>query len=297
MDASHAWMSRTVDAAELGRRIRAARVAAGLTQAEVAAGDMTAAYLSRVERGQRRLAAGLLEKVACRLNTTASQLVTGHTAAEMRERALEVERAAVLVALGRPSEAEQSASHLLERLRDHEDDALRATALRIRAEAYLALGQTTAAAGLAESLTHENDLNSLRAMILLCRCQCLRGEAHEAIAGSHVAHELVRTLGLQGLGEDLRLAAAVAEAKYLQGDVRDARNECRKALDASASLMHDGDASRYLDAATIESASNGATPAAIQLTAAALVILEAQAGRRAVTAMLEKAERSTGPDR
>ncbi|NHA00593.1 helix-turn-helix transcriptional regulator [Nocardioides sp. W3-2-3] len=73
MDVDLAGLSRTIDPAELGRRIRASRVAAGLTQSELADGTVTAAYVSRIERGQRRPAANLLEALAARMGTTGHQ--------------------------------------------------------------------------------------------------------------------------------------------------------------------------------------------------------------------------------
>lgn len=48
MDSHLALLSRSIAPDELGRRLRAARLAAGLPQAQVAAGEVTAAYLSRV---------------------------------------------------------------------------------------------------------------------------------------------------------------------------------------------------------------------------------------------------------
>src|SRR5690348_2222763 len=44
----------TADPAQLGARIKAARVAAGLTQPQLAGTDASVAFLSRIETGQRR---------------------------------------------------------------------------------------------------------------------------------------------------------------------------------------------------------------------------------------------------
>ena len=49
-----------LDPAVLGARIKAARVAAGLTQPELAGADASVAYLSRIESGQRRAGTDLL---------------------------------------------------------------------------------------------------------------------------------------------------------------------------------------------------------------------------------------------
>src|SRR3954465_1955149 len=75
VDMHYAELSRTIDAAELGRRIRHARGAAGLTQSPLAGADASAAYVSRIEAGQRRPEAGLLERMATRLDVGLEQLL------------------------------------------------------------------------------------------------------------------------------------------------------------------------------------------------------------------------------
>ena len=49
-----AELSRTIETRELGRRIRNARIAAGMTQTDLAGDDVSSAYVSRIEDGQRR---------------------------------------------------------------------------------------------------------------------------------------------------------------------------------------------------------------------------------------------------
>src|SRR4051794_18434357 len=66
-----------LDPAVLGSRIKAARVAAGLTQPELAGPDASVAYLSRIESGQRRAGADLLQTLATRLGVTLDYLVHG----------------------------------------------------------------------------------------------------------------------------------------------------------------------------------------------------------------------------
>ena len=53
-----------LDPAVLGGRIKAARVAAGLTQPELAGTDASVAYVSRIESGQRRPSTDLLRILA-----------------------------------------------------------------------------------------------------------------------------------------------------------------------------------------------------------------------------------------
>jgi hypothetical protein len=66
MDPNLAELSRSIDPAILGRRLRNARVAAGLTQTQAAGGDASTAYISRIEAGQRRPDLKLLARLADR---------------------------------------------------------------------------------------------------------------------------------------------------------------------------------------------------------------------------------------
>jgi len=65
------------DPAAVGARIREARQAAGLKQRELTFEGCTAAYLSRVEAGQRIPSLQILTRLAERLGTTAEFLATG----------------------------------------------------------------------------------------------------------------------------------------------------------------------------------------------------------------------------
>jgi transcriptional regulator with XRE-family HTH domain len=68
-------LAKTADSAVLGRRIRETRLAAGLTQAEVADGVVSVAYLSRIETGERRPSPRILEHIADRLETEVATLL------------------------------------------------------------------------------------------------------------------------------------------------------------------------------------------------------------------------------
>ena len=286
MDPYLAARSRSIAPAELGRRIRAARLASGMTQAQVAAGVVTAAHVSRVERGERRPTTALLAQIAKRLNTTPAELLNTHAHNEARARSLRVEQAAVLVATGDWHRAEAMVREVLDHLDPYEDDALRATAVRVQAEALFGLGDINAALTAGESIVGDRDVNSLRALILLCRCHCALGSPSRAIAVGNVAQDAIRALAVDGLGESLSLAAAVAEAHYLQGRIASGDRICRDALASVQHVTADMDASRYLRAAEAEASVGGATPAAIELTTAALTILEARNGLRSVERLM-----------
>ena len=59
-----------MDPAVLGGRIKAARLAAGLTQPALAGPHASVAYLSRIESGQRRPSSDLVHTLAAKLGVT-----------------------------------------------------------------------------------------------------------------------------------------------------------------------------------------------------------------------------------
>lgn len=136
------------------------------------------------------------------------------------------------------------------------------------------LGDVISAIAIGEAIIGNPDVNSLRALILLCRCHCELGAPKRAIAVGHLAGTEVRSLELDGLGESLSLAAAVARAHAQQGRFASATRICDEALAAAAHLSEEVDASGYLRAAAAEVSIGGATPAAIELTTSALTVLE-----------------------
>src|ERR1700679_3443994 len=75
-DAPEAHLA-TVNLIDLGRRLRATRVARGLTQEAVAGKEISGAYVSRIEAGQRRPEPRVAQLLAERLGTTLDYLVTG----------------------------------------------------------------------------------------------------------------------------------------------------------------------------------------------------------------------------
>lgn len=76
----------------LGERIKRMREEAGLTQAAVAKGAVSGAFISQIEHGERHPGIAVLRHIAERLGTTPEQLVEGPADQE-------------LIALGRTSHA------------------------------------------------------------------------------------------------------------------------------------------------------------------------------------------------
>src|SRR6476469_5123652 len=69
------------DPAECGRRLKEARERAGISQRRLAFPGCTAAYISRIEAGERIPSLQLLRELGRRLGVTADWLATGSDAA------------------------------------------------------------------------------------------------------------------------------------------------------------------------------------------------------------------------
>lgn len=119
-------------ALEVGQRIRAARVASGLTQEQLAAGRYTKAYVSALEKGKAKPSMAALNFLAERLRLPASHFVRGHDARWDR---LEAD---LLLASGRWQEAADSYATLAD---STVDSSFRAEVLRGQAEALCRLGR------------------------------------------------------------------------------------------------------------------------------------------------------------
>lgn len=76
MTAPH-YHSHVDDAAAVGRRLKAARLAAGLSQRQLSFPGCSAAYISRLEAGDRVPSLQLLRKLALKLNADEEYLATG----------------------------------------------------------------------------------------------------------------------------------------------------------------------------------------------------------------------------
>jgi transcriptional regulator with XRE-family HTH domain len=66
---------RAAPTAELGGRLRQARLGRNMTQSDLADGQFSVSYISAVERGQIRPSLGALEKLAARLNVATHDLL------------------------------------------------------------------------------------------------------------------------------------------------------------------------------------------------------------------------------
>ena len=135
MNLADAALLQEIRPYELGSRLRAARLARGWTQTELAGDMVSVGYVSRLESGHRRPNAEVLEALAQRLGVSTDQLLRGPTAPEQDELRLALDFAELSLENGEHAEAEVQARQARDRARAivHEELAGRATYLIARA--------------------------------------------------------------------------------------------------------------------------------------------------------------------
>ena len=102
MDARQADLLRTIDPAELGLRLRAARVAKGMTQTDLAGDEVSVGYVSRIEAGHRRPNLQVLTDLCRRLGSPVEQLLMGVAPQDLEHIRLTLDFAELSLESGQP---------------------------------------------------------------------------------------------------------------------------------------------------------------------------------------------------
>ncbi|GAA3546133.1 helix-turn-helix domain-containing protein [Nocardioides daeguensis] len=214
-----AALSRTIDAGVLGQRIKTARIAAGLTQSELASPEASAAYLSRIESGDRRPELKLLLVFAAKVGMTLEQLLTGVTGDRQAELRTRIDRAAWAL--------EHDGPAALAELRDitaaldgsPESDTSTEVAL-LTALAARAAGDLDDAIIRLEDLVEAGPTarHWLDAAVALTSAYVAGGDAGRAVRLGEQALATLDAAGIAGGDHALALATALSAAHVAQGD-------------------------------------------------------------------------------
>ena len=219
-----------LDPAVLGARIKAARVAAGLTQPELAGKEASVAYISRIESGQRRPGTELLRSLATKLGVTLDYLVLGEGWEDAQRLELMLDHAELALAGGEGAGA-------LERIREVlASPGLGAVpgghvrASYLEAAALDVLGDLGASRAFQRILqTKPDHTTRLKAATTLCRIWREQGQLDRAIA---CAQEQLNVLPPDALGteEGVRLSVTLAAALSMAGRGAEAVELCDDAI-------------------------------------------------------------------
>jgi len=290
MNLSDAALLQEIRPYELGARLRAARLARGWTQTELAGDRVSVGYVSRLESGTRRPNPEVLEALTQRLGVSVDQLLRGDSAPEQDEIRLTLDFAELSLENGDHAEAEVQARQSRDRAHVifHADLADRATYLVARAleaqgnvdDAILELEPLVEGDG--GAIPREGGaiprgglpaIPRIKAAIALSRCYRESGDLSLAIeAGERVLAVLADT-PLASTDERVQLAVTVAAAYFERGDTGQAVRTCRRAISEAESLGTSGSrASAYWNASIME-AERGSVAEAIPLAERALALL------------------------
>jgi transcriptional regulator with XRE-family HTH domain len=228
-----AELSRTIDLGLLGRRIKAARVAAGLTQLQLAAPDISSAYLSRIESGDRRPDLKLLVRLAEKTNVSLEQFIVGVNPDQRVELTLELDHASINIALGNGLEAMAHLGRAREALSDSPASDLWLQLRVLEARANHVLGNLDEAIIALEDLLESGASGPywLSASLTLTRCYLESGDPNGCIETGEPLLELLTEHGLTASAEAADIASSVAAALQLRGDHARAIELCRAIAD------------------------------------------------------------------
>lgn len=292
MDPRLVELSRSVDPVALGKRLRLARLGAGLTQEAVVAGEVSAAYLSRIEAGHRRPEFGLLARMAERIGVPLAVLLVDPIDEDAQRVRVALDHAELQLVSGDAAGALASVTTIVDEIASRNLTALASTAAFVRARALEGVGDYNEAIIALEDLTAEptGDLLWLKAAMALCRCYRLAGDTTASIEFGERAAAAAADLGLAGSTEAIQLSVTVAWGYATIGDNDRALRMCLRALETAdrhgSSAVARGSA--YWNASIIQGR-RGKVEAAADFSRKALAIFEEADDLRALAALRSEA--------
>ena len=275
MDPADAALLKEIDPAQLGDRLRAARVAKGWTQSHLAGEHISVGYVSRIESGQRRPNASVLDDMANRLGVPVEHLLRGVTSREYDEIKLTLDFAELSLESGQHVEAESQARQALDRATTGSQEELAFRAHYLIARALEVQGNLDDAILEFEPLVFGRTGGLLRVKCAIALSRCLRGSGDIAAAievGERVGKQLEGS-HLDSSDEAVQLAVTLAASYFFRGDSGHAIRLCRKAITKAEALESPAArAAAYWNASFFE-AEQGSVANAVPLAERALALL------------------------
>lgn len=236
-------------------RLRKLRIAAGLSQTELAGDTLSPSYISLLEAGKRQPSADVAAVLAQRLGCSVSMLLHGQPSERERRIDLELSYARLALNHGEGRDAKVRLRILLD-----EPDLDR----RVADEAQLMLAEAHEKdTELAEAIDLLNGLfqRARRGQshlpvsavsVRLCSCCSQSGDYHRAVVLGEQALEAAQAQGLQGSDDYYRLASTVMWAYHEAGDLLHASDMARELIaEVEAAGSASGQAAIYWNASLV----------------------------------------------
>lgn len=261
-----------IDPEVLGRRIRDTRRERQMTQEELAGSDISGAYVSRIESGQRRPELSVAALLAERLTVSLEFLLTGVEQREAETTRLILRHAELALNSGDAASALDQVSPLLAEVETL--GTLGADVCRITALAEEACGDYGAAIEFLQ-MAGQLGMDRLESATALSRCYRESGDLARAIDIATEGHAWAASAGLEGSDEDVRLQVTLVAAYYERGDHTHAAQICREAIAAAELNASDRARSAAYWNASIVASREGNQHEALIFAERALTMLEA----------------------
>jgi len=227
MHEGNAELLRAVDPRALGARLKAARVARGLTQSALAGDGISTGYVSRIESGVRRPTLKVLTELARRLDKPVDQLLRGVSSTEYDEIRLGLDYAELALENGEGQEAERHARDALTRAELASLEQLESRGHYLLGRAYENQGRfDDAIRELEVAVASDSSVLAIRSGIALTRCHRYLGDLTLAIQVGERIHATLPGLGLDRTDEAVQLAMTVASSYIERGDLSKAARLC-----------------------------------------------------------------------
>lgn len=280
---------RTVDPVVLGSRVRAARRALGMNQADLAGDAYSVGYVSRIESGGRRPTLTALTVLSERLGLPVAELLTGASAEEVDEIRLGLSYAELALENGEALDAEHQARAALARAEGASLADLTTRGRFVVARSLESMGQLDDAIRELESLLADVDgLTEIRCGIALSRCYREAGDLALAIEVGDRIRPAIAESGLERTDEAVQLAMTVALAHIERGDLSRATRICTEAIELAEEMASPVARSAAYWNASIAYSERGETQSALSLATRALALLgEGQDARNLAYLRLE----------
>lgn len=227
---------------QLGERVRQLRIAAGLTQSELAAERFSKEYISQIERGKTRPTHETVEWLAQRLGVDAGFMANGVSADERAKAEAVLTRAEALAHDQRHDEALAAFELALPIVASCGAAELRVRALSGQAMALAHRGEVKEGMALlyeARALTEQpefSDLDRAEVLYRLGVCRCLFASSSTAIALLDEALALVTRSGMPCDELRLNIFSWRSRCYRRQRDFEAAREDVERALELADAL-------------------------------------------------------------
>ncbi len=260
----------------LGERLKRLRLAAGMSQQELAGDEFSASYVSLIEAGKRHPSPEILRLLARRLHCGYAELEGGAACPEHRQTELDLAYARLALTHGEAASARDRLAHALER--DDLDPVTQDEMILVLAEAH---EQTNDLEGAVRVLLPVFDrcmhgashLPLAVVSMLLSSYYLAAGDLHAAVRVGSSGLEAVEDLGLAGTTEHLRLAATLMWVYYELGDLLHCAAWADTLMEvAAASESSQGQAAVFWNAAVVAEA-RGHIDEALHLCDRALALM------------------------